>query len=952
MTSVYYQNVRGLRTKTHDLHKSSAINNYKIICLSETWLNNSFYDSEILHDDYTIFRKDRLYSLSSTGRGGGCLIAVRKNMTAQRMQEFETQLDFLEDVWIRILLPGNKWLYICSVYISPFHNNYYLYDTFLNKVMDNCANMESNDSLMIIGDFNCTDYSAVVRLHDSNVTNINRSTELLINSMDFGNLSQYNNIIINRDGVGNLLDLVFSNVPVSVKQASAHLVSPDKYHPPIEIAIDKNPMLTNNVTVFKNFRKSNFVAINELLMSHDWDSLLDCGVENATSTFYSILNDAINKHVPKFNARKKFPEWFTLELIKLINEKERRRKKFKKYGGVHYYQEFAKLRAECKSMASSCYKKYLADLQESIPSNIKKFWAFSRKKKQSNTYPASMTDGISSSVNSTGICNMFASFFERSSRSTHHSTPPQYSSMASCPISLDSITINENEVFNSISKIDINKRGGPDGVPNVFLKGCAIGLSKPLSMLFNKSLENGICPSAWKSSSLTPIFKSGNKNDIHNYRPIAKQNSFMKLFESIIHKSLAGHVNNLISKFQHGFMPNRSIITNLTLYTGYLASALEGSKEVHAIYLDFSKAFDSVNINKLLMKLRKYGIGGMLLEWLRSSLTNRKLTVHFNGSTSREFSPDMGVPQGSILGPLLFLIFINDIGNNLSSKILLFADDVKLYRTVTSLEDCISLQIDLDRIAEWCEANVLYLNIDKCRFISFSNKTHKIQYVYKLNTINLNKTESIKDLGVTFDSKLTSKAHIQTIVSKAYRNLGFVMRITKDFSNVNCIKYLYSALVRNGLEFACQIWSPFHSTWSSEIGRIQKKFTRFLYFKLAKSPQPYVCRLDELKLQCLKMRRAVADQILLYKIVNAQLDCGLIELVEYHTPVTRLRNSHFFRVVNSRTSYGQSIHPLNRLQRIFNNAINNGNLFKLPIRQFKRETIDSLSNYAPVLAAF
>lgn len=351
---------------------------------------------------------------------------------------------------------------------------------------------------------------------------------------------------------------------------------------------------------------------------------------------------------------------------------------------------------------------------------------------QTNNYPSIMKHGLSSSSDSDGIANLFATNFGTIVTEPCGLVPnlaivtvPHLNDVPS----ITQFELPEVEVLNVLSSCDAYKRGGPDGIPGLFLKSCAHTLATPLTLIFNKSLQLGICPARWKVSSITPILKKGDPSNVENYRPISKQNMFMKSFERLLHTRLSAWFSPFLSKAQHGFTAKRSTTTNLARFTSFIAEELDNSNDVHAIYTDFSKAFDRVNPNILIAKLERFGVRGSLLDWFKDYLTDRSSYVAFNGSNSSQFVPVRGVPQGSILGPLLFLIFINDLPNYIHSDILLFADDAKIFRKISSLDDCTTLQTDLDRLSLWCSMNQLDLNVSKCSSVCFSRKAlivHKI----------------------------------------------------------------------------------------------------------------------------------------------------------------------------------------------------------------------------------
>ena len=241
-------------------------------------------------------------------------------------------------------------------------------------------------------------------------------------------------------------------------------------------------------------------------------------------------------------------------------------------------------------------------------------------------------------------------------------------------------------------------------------------------------------------------------------------------------------------KEQFGFLNKKSAELNLITFVNHLSDVLDGGGEVDAIYTDFSKAFDRVNHKILINKLETAGIQGTLLEGLTSYLSDRFQTVKLNDYRSKNIPNPSGVPQGSHLGPFLFLLFVNDISDCFRfAKFLCYADDLKCYLTISSLEDCIKLQSDLDRLDEWCEINAMDLNILKCHTITFTRKINRIDFKYNIKGTPLSQVSSVRDLGVIVDFTLSFVDHIDTIVSRALGVLGFIKRNTSQFRNINAI---------------------------------------------------------------------------------------------------------------------------------------------------------------------
>lgn len=512
------------------------------------------------------------------------------------------------------------------------------------------------------------------------------------------------------------------------------------------------------------------------------------------------------------------------------------------------------------------------------------------------------------------------------------------------PNNLSPTLISVDSVLELLGKVDINKNGGPDGIPNIFLRHTSEHLAKPLTIIFNKSLSDGIFPIKFKTANITPIFKKGDKSDVKNYRPICLLNSFSKIFERLVYNILLSSVENMIDVGQHGFIKDRSALTNLSLYTNFLARALDDGHEVHSIYTDFKKAFDTVNINILLKKLSDMGINGNLLKWIESYLKGRQLRVVFMGGRSDVFTPNSGVPQGSVLGPLLFAIFINDLGRRLICKYLLFADDLKMYWIIKNDEDIRLLQEALNQLAIWCVENDLKLNVSKCNAICFSNKYSPTPPTYTISDVTLNQVTTIRDLGIIFDNKLKFDVHIESMVNTAYKMLGFITRTTKNFNNVKCINYLYNSLVRSRLEYLTQIWSPYQITYDFKIERVQRRFTRYTNYVSGHNYDEYNQRLISLNYLSLNSRRKYYDMCLLHRILNTNGLSYLSDQLVFRNVEYPSRYNPLFRPQFSRTNYGFHMDIVCRLQSEFNNYFGDLDILNLSYTSFKKLTLQKLTS--------
>jgi len=339
-------------------------------------------------------------------------------------------------------------------------------------------------------------------------------------------------------------------------------------------------------------------------------------------------------------------------------------------------------------------------------------------------------------------------------------------------------------IRHTILKMKCSKSAGHDLLPVLFYKKLCAQLAYPLCVVFNISLSTSDLPLAWKFSIIVPVFKKGKSSDPLNYRPISLTPVVCKILETIVKHNVLSYFtcNSLISKDQYGFLANRSTTTQLLDCTSHWVKHIAAKQQVDAIYLDFAKAFDSIVHEKLLFKLQCYGINGLTLLWIKSFLANRTQRVRVGASLSRPINVISGVPQGSVLGPLLFLVFINDlckITDNAADVILkLFADDVKLFSPVSNQLQSDNLQLCLNDIFEWCMLWQLNLSANKCVVLSLGSKP--VAYKYYVNNVELLNVTNYNDLGICVDSGLSFESHINTVCSKGNQRAALIFKVFKS----------------------------------------------------------------------------------------------------------------------------------------------------------------------------
>lgn len=429
-------------------------------------------------------------------------------------------------------------------------------------------------------------------------------------------------------------------------------------------------------------------------------------------------------------------------------------------------------------------------------------------------------------------------------------------------------TIDLEMVESAISKVKHSNVGGPDGIPTCIIKNCSAELVLPLLKLFNLSLVQRAFPERWKSSFMFPVYKKGDKQNAENYRGITSLCACSKVFEIIMYDALFPVCKNYISQDQHGFYPKRSITTNLAPFISMCLRNMEQGAQVDAIYTDLKAAFDRVDHSILLAKLERLGVSPDLVHWFESYLTDRKLCVKIGSAQSDCFTNKSGVPQGSNLGPLLFAIFLNDVGFVLPPGCRIFyADDVKIYIVVRCLADCQRLQQWIACFSEWCGRNFVILSVEKCSAISFSRKRKPILYDYAIDDLPLQRVEVTRDLGVVLDSSLTFKPHYSDIIARANRQLGFIFKIADEFRDPFCLKALYCSLVRSILEFGSVVWCPYQRIWIMRLESIQRKFVRYALRHLPWNDPANLPPYELLGIDTLERRRSIAQAMFAAKVL-------------------------------------------------------------------------------------
>jgi hypothetical protein len=387
---------------------------------------------------------------------------------------------------------------------------------------------------------------------------------------------------------------------------------------------------------------------------------------------------------------------------------------------------------------------------------------------------------------------------------------------SNCKLSIESkyqtmpdITITCEGIAKLLLNLNPSKAAGPDEIKPRVLIELAIEIAPILTIIFQISLESGVAPSDWKTAHVAPVYKEGPKHNPENYRPISLTCICCKLLEHIVVSNIMSHADkyNILYPFQHGFRKFRSCETQLIEFIDDVTRNLDDGKQTNVLIMNLSNAFDKVSHNLLIQKLKHYGIRGKVNNWIESFLSGRTQAVIVEAKLSKYLPVDSGVPQGSVLGPSLFLCHINDVSTGLDSTIRLFADDTIAYLVIKSNSDALTLQRDLDKLAQWEQLWKMAFHPDTCNVLTISRNKAPVKFKYYLHGHVLESVDKAKYLGVAISEDLKWESHISNICGKANTTLDFLRR-NLNIGPTSVKEQTCKSLIRPSLEYVCSVWVP------------------------------------------------------------------------------------------------------------------------------------------------
>ena len=869
--SVLLCNARSLRNKFQDYILPDIVSNdYDFVAITESWLNTKHRDfvSEYNIEGYDIFLKDR-----ENKRGGGVIMYVKKSL---KCNEIKCEIiENVDNLYVLLSSAENKKLAIGLYYRPPL-----THDESDEKIYEEIESMLNNYEVIILGDFNlpCSSWGETLNTHAGK----NLYDKLLSSELE--------QLVREPTRENNILDLVLTSDANLIKELNVENDGLSD-HKTVKFLINySQPRTRPSVKSYYSFKKANFNSFKDYINNNNWDLFFrNLSSDDAVQKFNKLIIQGQNKFIPliKIKNNNKKPKWWSKKISKCVKVKKLLYKKFKRDRSEQNLKSFREQRAVVSELVRKQKYNYEKNLANNANKNLKAFFGYVNSKKLTNEsiHKLQNEDGVitqdySEMVNI--LNNYFSSVFTHSIDNEMQHAHINHNNNNF----LSDLNIDLNDITRALGKIKINKSCGPDNIHAHTLSALKNELAYPLLILFKKSILESNVPKIWKLANVTPIFKKGDKLKPSNYRPISLTCILIKTLESIIREKVTMHLdsNSLIKSSQHGFRLNRSCVSNLIDFYDRVVNVYDENKAVDIVFLDFQKAFDKVSHFKLLNKLYKYGIQGNLHKWIKSWLSDRKQRVVLNGCESTWANVTSGVPQGSVLGPLLFLIFIDDIDVGLNNYISKFADDSKIMSPAYNQSCCELLQEDLNTVNEWANRWDMKFNSDKCKVMHIGVKN--ILHTYNMNDRELVVSTNERDLGVQVNNKLKPDTHINSITKQANRLLGLISR-SFDYKSKDVIIPMFNAIVRPHLEYAVQFWNPYYLKDIKKLERVLKRAT-----KLVPNCKhlPYEERLKKLNMKSLEERRIDFDLIFLYRLINNSQILDINNYLNYGSDYTRGHN--------------------------------------------------------------
>lgn len=856
--------------------------NPTIVAISETWLNSQYTDGMVVgYLPYSLVRVDR------NRVGGGVAILLRDHICYTLVHTLNKKCSgviidahFCSDV-IRIIV----------IYRPP------------NTLVSECdelygfieLGLSTDKHTILVGDFNLPTthhryqhYENLFRMHD--LGQHIREATCGENTLDY--------LLTNHD-------LVVVNVELIPPFGSSD-------HSGFRFSFTATTEKRNLAVPFPDFKSADFILMKQRFSTLNWELILS-GFDSIDELYAKFCQSVIEVMSVTVPVKIKAPQFrsYPAHINRLKTKRDELYQRLK--GDITLLWEFKQISKRLLKSVQKFEKRKEEKFLENLTN--KKLFSFIKNKFAKRSGDNSLVLlGQDPVISSQDRCELLAKHFA-SVFVENYDTVPNFEHIT--PAILGNFLIFPHHVLQASKNLKSSCSITSDGIPQIVFKKCIFELSTPLAHIFNFSLALGKVPILWKKAVVTAIPKIKNANLPKDFRPISLLPTPSKIMEKIIKYQLDNHIArfDILPQTQYGFRSGSNINDLMIKCVHDWSRALSSHFMIDVVYADISKAFDKVNHRKLLAQLRRIGIGGNLLLWFESYFCERQFCVKIDGSISRFYSAPSGVPQGAVLSPILFNIYVCDIlrWNPLPRdvKVFQFADDIKIY-TVFDINDCFTksehLQQAMNHISDYLFSLNLDFNPQKSHVLHMGPGNPKMLYHVNYYFVQGIDKGSVRDLGVIIDPKMTFRAHIESIVERSRKVSFQILKLFKT-TNEKLLIRLFNCYVRPILEFGSPIWSPHHESQKLKIEKILKTYTRIVWHKSHPNERQrpnYSDRLQLYNQHSLTDRRLLLDALYLRKVMNNLSNCRFSDIFILQATRGRVLSFKIFRPNFGAMAYTQS----------------------------------------------
>jgi hypothetical protein len=859
VSSILYTNIASLLAKYSDL--VAYVNDLKptFLSLTETWLSDVVPDSLVSLDGYTIYRNDRNHK-----KGGGvCIYVSNELLSDNEVIPIVTNTPGIESLFLQV--HNQSWNFILGCVYRPPSSN----------INDDCTLLDvlgelttRHDKVFVFGDFNMPDISWSRNSGHCRSPSSQLMVDFLTNNHMRQLITQPTRFRANQQP--SVLDLILTTEDSSLTNVQYLDPVGKSDHVSLKVDLQICFVPAQRTITFKKI-VTNYEKVYIRLEKINWPTTLcDANVENNWSTLKNLLLNTVNECSSVIKVKRSSSKpWINAKILKMVKRKRALWKTFKRTGEQIDYVAHRAFSNKLSTIIKEERIRY--ELKIANSNNPKSFYKHVRTALGGPVKIPQVRNVDGNIVRDhTDCANIFAESFSKVFTRESVAGTPKLDFPRNTAAFTD-IEFSEELVLEKLRGLDKTKSPGPDRITASVLKTCADILCRPLSMLFGQSFDSGVLPSDWRTAIICPIFKKGDKFDPGNYRPVSLTSLVVKIMESIIYdttiKFLVKH--HVIPDNQHGFMPGKSITSNLLCCLSDWTKLLDLGRPLDVVYFDFAKAFDRVPRKLLLFKLQHIGIRGSLFYWLDAFLSDRTFKVKVGGVLSASEKVISGVPQGSVLGPLLFIVYTADVKYNVRSSWVMYADDMKIYNDSLNYQ---MLSNDISNISKWASDWQLPLNIGKCTVLHIGDKNPC--HGYYLGGVELLKSSSCLDLGVLVTSNLSWSEHTSYVVKRANK---IVYLLSKTFTKTTLAvtAKLIKSYVRPVLEFGHGVWAPNLKRDIDLLESVQRRATRIPF---GRNRPEYSERISIMNLPLLSDRRKRGDVILVHQALTGDKNSSIKHL--------------------------------------------------------------------------